>query len=164
MVAAILDRWGQGWGVFLAVHQLCTTEAHGAGAGIISGGASIGARRRRILKGAKCGYYLKVDWCDETHYLGGHGGSREQVKRGGMRCLGTHMEGSGGIRVAKCVVLCLLYTEPRDEIGQDLGDPAKPRSASDVGRKAEAGVLSMSTLWMEDNKNNKDVDPKEVKK
>ncbi|KAJ7277824.1 hypothetical protein C8J57DRAFT_1579437 [Mycena rebaudengoi] len=39
-----------------------------------------------------------------------------------------------------------------------------PCSASDVGRKVEAGVLSMSMLWMEDNKNNKDVDPKEVKK
>ncbi|KAJ7222712.1 hypothetical protein C8J57DRAFT_1253659 [Mycena rebaudengoi] len=57
----------------------------------------------------------------------------------------------------------VIYRAER-RIGQDLGDPAKPCSASDVGRKAEAGVLSMSTLWMEDNKNNKDVDPKEVKK
>ncbi|KAJ7285536.1 hypothetical protein C8J57DRAFT_1215947 [Mycena rebaudengoi] len=71
--------------------------------------------------------------------------------------------GDKGQEVNQAVFASVIYRAER-RIGQDLGDPAKPSSASDIGRKAEAGVLLMSMLWMEDNKNNKDVDPKEVKK
>ncbi|KAJ7223802.1 hypothetical protein C8J57DRAFT_1253364 [Mycena rebaudengoi] len=72
----------------------------------------------------------------------------------------SNAERTGG---KSAVFASVIYRAER-RIGQDLGDPAKPSSASDIGRKAEAGVLLMSMLWMEDNKNNKDVDPKEVKK